>query len=147
LVFEIESRAWELWSARISALPRLDVWNAGVGEGRLGDGFARVEVTLAEPTAGDVTVSFRTEEGSAKAGTDLLPVAGTLTIAAGSRGPVVVTVPIVDDPLPEEREEFFVRLAGATGALIGRSSATVTIDDDGYGRPSPRRRLYRENPP
>ena len=133
---------FEEWAVRVSALPRLDAAADAAGEGRLGDGFARVRVSLDEPATTAVEVSYRTEDGSAKAGSDYLPVAGRVTIPAGSTGPVTILVPLVDDPVAEGREECFVLLSDPSGAVLGRASATVTIDDDGYGRPQPRRRLW-----
>ena len=136
---------FEEWSVRVSSLPRLEVLACSAGEGRLGDGFARVRVILSEAAPADVSVSYFTEDGTAKAGTDYLPVAGRLTIPAGSLGPMTILVPLVDDPVAEGREECFVRLDDPTAAVLGRASATVTIEDDGYGRPNPRRRVLRSD--
>jgi len=148
LVFEVGRRdgTQEFWSFRASALPRVDAANATVGEGRLGDGSARVQITLSEPPAVDVSVAFHTEDGSATAGADYLPVSGRVTIPAGSQGPVTVVVPLVDDPVAEATEELFVLLSDPSGAVLGHGSATVTITDDGYGRPNPRRRTLRAAP-
>ena len=145
LIFELRrpDDAQEFWSFRASPLPRLDAANAVAGEGRLGDGFARVLVTLTEPAPTNVSVAYGTEDGTAKCGADYLPVSGRVTIPAGSLGPVTILVPLVDDAASEPTEELFIRLSDPTGAVLGHASATVTVADDGYGRPNPRRRILR----
>ncbi len=145
VVFEVQRYGGrrELWSARVSPLPRVDVMNALTSEGSPGDGFARVTVTLTEVSANEASVAFRTEDGTAKAGDDYLPTAGRLTFAPGSVGPLQILVPIVDDSMPEQTEEFFVVLTDPDGCVLGRESATVTVEEGGVGRTWPRRRIQR----
>ena len=131
----------ELWSTRITPLPRLDVWSAWAAAGTGGDGFARVAVSLTEPAGTEVSVGFATEDDSARAGTDFLPVGGRLTFAPGTAGPLEVIVPLVARAHPEPIRQLFVRLSSPAGAVIGRGTATVILSDERMGRSEPRRRL------
>jgi ELWxxDGT repeat protein len=141
LVFQ--SALWpdELWSARISPLPRLDAWSSWAAAGTGGDGSARVAVSLTEPAGTEVSVGFATEDDSARAGSDYLPVGGRLTFAPGTAGPLEAIVPLVASAQPKPIRQLFVRLFSPAGAVIGRGTATVTLSDERMGRSEPRRRL------
>jgi hypothetical protein len=77
-----------------------------------------------------VTVNFTTTDGTAQAGFDYQPVAGTLTFAEGESSKTVA-VPLLPDTLDEVDEAFLLELAGPAGALIvdGRGQTTI-VDDD-----------------
>ena len=45
--------------------------------------------------------------------------------------------------MPEQTEEFFVVLTDPDGCVLGRESATVTVEEGGVGRTWPRRRIQR----
>ena len=141
LVFRSSLRPSELWSARITPLPRIDAWDAWADAGTSGDGFARVDVTLAEPATSEVSVAYWTEDDTAKAGADYVAVGGRLTFPAGTAGPLAVTVPLVAGQ-PRRIGQLFVRLGSPSGGVVGRGSALVIVADDRAGHAEPRRRLW-----
>ena len=68
--------------------------------------------------------------GSATAGSDYLPLASTVVIAANQASATVTVTPI-DDTLIEPAETVVLTLSNGTGYTVGASSsATVTIADD-----------------
>jgi hypothetical protein len=106
-------------------------------EGNSGNKPFVFTVLLSEPSAGPVTVSYSTRNGTAQAGTDYVATSGTLTFAPGEVTKQI-TVEVIGDTTQEEIEEFFVDLSSATGATIGDSEGLgrifnddVTGDDDG----------------
>lgn len=103
--------------------------DASAGES---DGVLQFTVKLVDSGGGPVTVSFDTEDGTARAGHDYEAIGGTLTFVAESAAARQVEVPIIDDPLGEQDETVTLRLSDAHGADLAMSSATGTIvDDDG----------------
>jgi Calx-beta domain/Dockerin type I domain/SdrD B-like domain len=88
-------------------------------------------VTLSESSAQPVTINFATENGTATAGADYQTTAGVLTFDPGQTSKTIV-VPVLGDTLSEADETFFVRMSGATGAVIpfGGERGTGTIKDN-----------------
>ena len=90
------------------------------------------EVSLSAPSPRQVTVSYDTEDGTAKAGEDYTEAKGTLTLAEMV---IVATISIAvrDDTLDEEDETFTVRLSDPVYGRFGDTGITATgtiIDDD-----------------
>ena len=128
----------------------------------------RFSVELSAASGRKVTVTYATEDGTAKAGEDYTPAGGSLTFRPGETAKAVV-VATIQDKSEEEDETFTLALGEATNAKIrpGRRSATATIrDDDGAAgdqrgspagisiwtdelgyRPGERLRLYRAMDP
>ena len=88
-------------------------------------------VTLSESSGQPVMVNFTTEDGTATAGADFQTTAGVLTFDPGQTSKTIV-VPVLGDTLSEADETFFVRMTGATGAVIpfGGERGTGTIKDN-----------------
>jgi len=86
-------------------------------------------VTLSAVHNMPVTVNYTTVDGPAKAGTDYVATAGTLTFAPGQRTQNIV-VPVNGDALVEADETFRVNLSVPTNATIADASATGTIVDN-----------------
>jgi Calx-beta domain len=93
-------------------------------------------VSLAPTSTGTVTVQYATADGSAKAGTDYTAVSGTLTFAAGQTSKTVL-VPISNNSQPGPSTSFTFKLSNPSNALIGNSTATLTIRDDDTVSPKP----------
>jgi hypothetical protein len=74
------------------------------------------------------TVQFTTVDGTARAGEDYLPTAGTLTFVPGENHKEIM-VSLIDDALRENEEQFSVRLSNVTGGSgLGQTSdATIRI--------------------
>lgn len=90
-----------------------------------------VQVGLSMPSKQEIVFTYRTEAGTAKPQADYVDVReGKSTIVPGA---VVgyITLEIVADRIPEPEEYFTILLLQASGATIGRKSATVTIRDAG----------------
>ncbi len=94
-----------------------------------------VVLTITANRVGDqnttIRVDFNTRDGSAKAGADYLAASGTVTFNAGETEKQIA-VPITNDSIAEDSENFFVDLTNARNATIaaGSGTATVTIADD-----------------
>ncbi|MEO7837423.1 MAG: Calx-beta domain-containing protein, partial [Acidimicrobiales bacterium] len=85
-------------------------------------------VSLSEPRATAVTVSFATAEGSADAA-DFTAKSGTLTFAPGATS-LNVKVAITPETVIEIHETFSLNLSGAAGVSIVDGSGLATIVND-----------------
>ena len=85
-------------------------------------------VTLDDAASGTVTVDYATSDGSADAGDDYTAKSGTLSFSAGETSKTI-SVAIEDDIDNESDETFTVTLSNASGADLGTSSATGTIEN------------------
>lgn len=116
-------------------LPALSIENVASEEGNPGSGrTVDVTVTLNEVSGSTVIVEYRTEDGSAIAGTDYVPAAGALQFAPGETQKTV-SVTLVGDNDLESDEIFYVTLFNASAATIQRADSIVTIrnDDQSFG--------------
>ena len=97
-------------------------------------GPAQFTVSLSHASAKEITVGYRTADGTATQPADYTFTSGTLTIAAGDNSGTI-SVPIVNDIAEEEDETFTVELVSPTNATILDQEATANIrDDDGDPR-------------
>ena len=74
------------------------------------------------------TVDFETVDGSALAGSDYTATSGTLTFTGELGNVQTISVPIANDGVPENAEEFTIRFTGATA-----SYGTINYTDTGTG--------------
>ncbi len=89
---------------------------------------AQFSVTRSGGSDGAVAVNFSTSNGTAVAPLDYTTTAGTLNWAAGDTAPKNISVPIINDGLPEAAETFTVTLTNPTnGATLGTSTLSATI--------------------
>ena len=86
-------------------------------------------VKLSAVTKQDVLVNYATADGTAEAGQDYTPSAGTLFIPAGQTFGTVL-VDLRDDALPEAAETLRVRLSQPVNATLARGEAQGTIKDN-----------------
>lgn len=98
-----------------------------------GQTFAVFTVEMSRAHDAPVSLSYRTQDGTAKAGQDYQSRSGTLTFAAGQTRAEVL-VPIVDSLAPEGNEQFYLRLAAPFPTVIsaatgGAVTGTATIID------------------
>jgi len=110
----------------------LTVAGATVAEGNQGTTEVLALVKLSPATASDAAVDYSTFDGTATAGADYEPRAGTLTLPAGSTWGVM-RVPIIGDTVDESTfENFVLRLSNPVNVTLGATEAEVWIrDDDG----------------
>ncbi len=104
-----------------------------VTEGNSGTVNATFTIALsaAAPTAS--TITWRTADGSATAGSDYVAVPNTVLNIAQNATSAQVTVVVNGDSVPEPNETFFVDLVSSTGSVSisadNRGTGTITNDD------------------
>lgn len=108
--------------------PALSVADAEIVEGDAGEQVLRFAVT--RPAGADESASARfvVTAGTAAAGADYEPRAGSVLLFGAADG--VVEVPVLGDGVDESDETFTVTLSAPDGATIGDGVATGTIRDD-----------------
>ncbi|HUL80025.1 MAG TPA: FG-GAP-like repeat-containing protein, partial [Vicinamibacteria bacterium] len=111
------------------SVPTLSIADASALEGSSGTTTARLPATLSSPADHDVTVLYKTVEGTATEGCDYLPTSGSLTIPAGSTS-AEIDVSVVGDLDVEPDETLQVVLGDPVGAVLGRAAATLVILND-----------------
>jgi chitinase len=86
-------------------------------------------VTLSRVATAEVTIDYRTMDGSATGGSDFLAAAGSLRVPAGSlAGTVKITV--LGDDRVEPDETFTLHVAGVAGATPGADGTGTIVNDD-----------------
>ena len=100
-------------------------------EGNSGTTSFVFTVSLSDSPVDTVTLVYATANGTALAGSDYLPVAGTtLTFPAGVSA-LSVTVPVIGDTVREANEAFYVNLSNpSANALIADPQGVGTIVND-----------------
>ena len=104
---------------------------AGRESGTGGTSNASITVWLSRAPTSSVSVSYRTANGTATAGSDYTAVAGTVTFATGETRKTV-QVRIRDDNVEDSGETFWLELSNPQGATIapGYERALVEIVND-----------------
>lgn len=92
-----------------------------------GAATASLPITLSQPAAGDITLSFQTLDDTATAPADYTAASGSVTIPAGqvSAG---ISIAFPDDATNEADESLTVQLSNISG---GGGDLVVFIDDEG----------------
>ncbi len=126
-----DSKATVTITDNTNALPTLSIESVTVSED---DGEATLTVRLSEPA--DASVTVFTRGGTATGGRDYYGFTKKLNFS-GANTELTVSLILIDDTQSESREALTVHLVGATGALIGASPGTVTINDDDTAPPPP----------
>jgi hypothetical protein len=124
--------AYKLW-AQFGPVPQptVSINNVALLNGTSGTTAFTFTVTLSAASINPVTVQYATADGTATAADgDYTPASGTLTFAPGQTQQKT-TVQVNGDAVAEPNETFTVNLTSATGAVLGSSSGTGTIED-GY---------------
>ncbi len=121
------------------AQPGLDIAIPAISEGDADSSTANIEVKLSAESGREVRVDYATANGTAIAGADYTPAAGTLVFLPGttSAGETVKRIPvtITGDRLDELDETFIVRLVSpainaTVPAGLAAPGATATITDN-----------------
>jgi len=86
-------------------------------------------ISLSAPSGSTVTVPYQTVDGTATAGVDYQPAAGTATFPAGQTT-VPVPVQVLGDTAEEPDETFTLSLGGASGAPVAFAQGLGTILND-----------------
>ena len=117
----------------------LAINDAQVAEGTFGTRPLTFRVTLSEESREPISVSFRTQNETARAGEDYESMQGTLQFAPGERTKNV-EVPIRGDRKVEPDEFFSVILFAPNGATVAEPGGVGTgaIQNDDLSAPLPR---------
>lgn len=119
-------------------MPALTVSDSRVLEGSSGTVEMVFTVTLSEASDSDVSLHYRTANGSATAGEDYVRKAGDLTFAAGETSKEV-KVSILGDTVQERAEALKLVLSAVKGATIADGVGRGTIvNDDAAGADAPK---------
>ena len=113
-------------SATVKGPVAVSVADARAREGE--DETIDFAVSLSRAASGQVTVAYRTADGTATAGEDYTRASGKLKFAPGETAKTV-RVPVLDDAIDEGEETFTLRLVNASGARIADGTATGTIEN------------------
>ncbi len=105
-----------------------------IGYERKGNVTVEVIVSLSEPvpSGGQVQVSLKTEDGSAKRGIDYSHNFSGAVFIDPLKSKRLFYITIIDDDIIEEDETFDVVFNHVGGATIGRSRATITIKNNDF---------------
>ncbi|MBZ0113148.1 MAG: autotransporter domain-containing protein [Thermoanaerobaculia bacterium] len=114
-----------------SGSPELRINNTNLLEGNAGDRDATFVVSLDRAAPNGVTVGYRTENGSARAGFDYVATSGFLSFGPNDLSRTL-SVAVIGETVVENDETFFVVLEGPNGAVIvdGRGRGTIRNDDE-----------------
>ena len=85
-----------------------------------------INVTRTNGSTGTVTVHYATADGTAQTPSDYPNTSGTLTFNDGETSKPI-TVPVIDDNIPEGTENFTLTLSSPTGGAVLGNNTTVTF--------------------
>ena len=105
---------------------QLTIADTSVGESG-GEAVFRLSLSRAAP--GELTVAYRTADGTAATGKDYSAAAGTLTFARGATAQTIA-VAVIDDDLDEPDETFDLLLSDGVGMVLADGAAAAMIVDD-----------------
>ena len=113
----------------IGAPSYLTVWNMDIGEPQNSGQETSFSIQLSQPSTTAITVSYATQDGTAKAGLDYIGATGTLTFAPGETQKTVA-VSIIGDSLVEGNETFSLALGTPSGnGVLRQGTGTATVHD------------------
>ena len=119
-----ETAAGSIWDD--DGLPQLTIADTSVGESG-GEAVFRLSLSRAAPR--ELTVAYRTADGTAATGKDYSAAAGTLTFARGATAQTIA-VAVIDDDLDEPDETFDLLLSDGVGMVLADGAAAAMIVDD-----------------
>jgi uncharacterized cupredoxin-like copper-binding protein len=113
--------------------PKVSIEDISVDAG----GKASLQVALSKVSMHEVTVNYRTRDGSAVAYTNYTPQAGTLTFAPGETLHRIELVSLRTNSYKPSSKTLTVELSNAANANLGHSDAVVTIKSNATPKPTP----------
>ncbi|RYZ23124.1 MAG: glycosyl hydrolase family protein [Chitinophagaceae bacterium] len=109
---------------------RISIDDLAANEGNSGSTEFAFRVTLSAAQAGAVTVQYRTQDGSGRAGEDYTAVSGGSVSFAPGETEKLVRIAVAADDAKEGDDTFQVILSNASGGAISRATATGQILND-----------------
>jgi Ca2+-binding RTX toxin-like protein len=85
-------------------------------------------INLSEPHDEVITVTYTTEDDTAKAGKDYTATSGTITFQPGETSKIIA-VPLINDNIVEAEENFSLKITSVENSNPGKITATATITD------------------
>jgi hypothetical protein len=110
-------------------LPRVSVADVSIEEGNNGVKALYFTVSLSETHSANISMAYRTLDGTAKSGSDYRGVSGLLVIPAGVQTGTI-RIDILGDTIIEDNETFTLKLEAASQATIVDDTAIATIRND-----------------
>ena len=107
-------------------LPRVSLQGVKAREGEADNAL---RFTLSHPSTLPARFHLHTLGGSARAGDDFAPIAGTFTFAPGQTE-LTIPLTLIDDALNEADETWQVLLSAVGGLILSENSFPLTIEDD-----------------
>lgn len=107
----------------------INISNGGTVSETAPNATAVFTVSLSKASTSAVSVSYFTTDGTARSGWDYVATNGTLTFQPGQTSKTISVKVLADSPNGpnDTRENFYVNLAGATGAKIGNGTGQATL--------------------
>jgi len=113
------------------ALPKISIADVTVVEGNTGNTPANFVLSLDTKFSQPVKVNYSIASDTASAGSDVVAVFGTFTMAPGTTLGTI-QVPVKADVFVENDETFFLKLSAPVNGILNKTSAVGTIlNDDG----------------
>jgi len=107
----------------------ISITDVALAEGNTGTTSAVFTVSLSRTNSQVVSVDYATVDGSAQAGSDYIASAGTVTWLPGTTNQSIA-ISVYGDTTIEPNETFALNLQNPVNAVLARSSATGTIQND-----------------
>ncbi len=107
-------------------LPIVSIKNVSVTEGNGNTTKAAFKLKLDIPAPQQVTISYTTADGTAKAGQDYIAKSGVVIIDSGSNT-ALIKIAVIGDTIKEKNEKFYVRLSNPLNALLEPKDSGICI--------------------
>jgi beta-glucanase (GH16 family) len=111
-------------------LPQVSINSVTLAEGNSGSTAFGFTISLNRASSSAITVTYSTQEGSAKAGEDYTTVTNQSVSFAPNETSKIVNISVVGDDSREGDDQFTVMLTGSTNSSIIQFSGIATITND-----------------
>lgn len=111
-------------------LPQVSINSISLPEGNSGNTAFAFTVSLNKASSSAITVTYSTQEGSAKAGEDYAAVTNQSVTFSPNEITRTITINVVGDDGREGDDQFTVMLTGSTNSSIVQFTGTATIIND-----------------
>ncbi len=116
----------DLLNSYLNLLPKISIQDVIVNEN---DGNVLITVTLSTSSSENVAVNYSTSDNTALSVVDYTSSIGSITFTPGQVSQTI-SIPIIDDFIPETLENFTITLSDPTNAAILDVSGIVSIVDN-----------------
>ncbi len=112
------------------SIPKISFDDIAVIEGNGGTNIISVKLSLDHAYSKEVSVSFSTVEGSAKAGEDFTAVTSQLITFKPNEIEINISITVVADDLKEADETFQVRIQNPVNAILPKETCNISLKND-----------------